>query len=127
MKKIKDILLCAAVALGLGSCANEAPFSAENEGTGQLRTSALNVELKTEAPVVRSVETPDVKDFSVQFLKDGTTPVSVNGKYTMTYGELPEVVMLPVGDYKIEVSYGDNAQAAYDAITRVSRRRSQSN
>ena len=119
MKKILNIFLVAAMALGIGSCSSESPFESGKNGDGQGRvlTNGLTVEVKTDEALVRSASTtPDVSAFAIEFYD--TTDGSVAADYT--YGAMPEVVTLPVGTYKVRAYfggiYGSNGEsAAYNA------------
>lgn len=116
MKKITNIFLAIVFLAGLAACSTEAPFSKETEkGEGRLLTSALSVELKTDERLVRATNVPDVNDFTVDFLnaEDLTKEVP-----SYKYGEMPEVVTLPVGDYVVKAYYGgeypDGKNAGFD-------------
>lgn len=117
MKKITNIFYAIMLLIGVASCSKEAPFTGEEQiGEGRLLTKALSVELKTDEKLVRATPVPDVNDFSVAFLKadDG----SQVGE-TYTYGSMPEVVTLPVGDYVVKAyyggSYGSGNKAAFNS------------
>lgn len=119
MKKIKHTYLILALAAGLASCSTEAPFSEERlDGEGRLLTSAIAVELKAEENLVRAASTePDVNDFTVEFLNTGNLDAPVA---SYRYGEMPEVVILPVGDYVARAYFGgeygaEGATAAFSA------------
>lgn len=119
MKKIKYTYLILALAAGLASCSTEAPFSEERlDGEGRLLTSAIAVELKAEENLVRAASTePDVNDFTVEFLNTGNLDAPVA---SYRYGEMPEVVILPVGDYVARAYFGgeygaEGATAAFSA------------
>lgn len=119
MKKIKYTYLILALAAGLASCSKEAPFSEEKlDGEGRLLTSAIDVELKTEENLVRAAYTePDVNDFTVEFLSTGDLDTPVK---SFRYGEMPEVVTLPVGDYVARAYFGgqygaEGSTAAFSA------------
>lgn len=109
MKKINKIYTFLAVALGLASCSNEAPFSADYpEGSGRVLTSSLEVQVKTENPKVRADQNgiPAPADFKVEFFnKENETKAE---KTYESYGKMPEIVVLPAGEYKIVVSYGED-------------------
>ena len=121
MKKINKIYTFFAVAMGLASCSNEAPFSADYpEGTGRVLTSSLDVQVKAETPMVRANENgiPTPADFKVEFFNKENEKTAA--KNYDSYGKMPEIVVLPAGEYKIKVSfggtYGDyNESAAFSA------------
>lgn len=105
MKKFKNIYLISALAVGVASCSTEAPFSEDKlDGEGRLLTSAIAVELKTEENLVRAASAePDVNDFTVDFLNAENPGDPVR---SFRYGDMPEVVTLPVGDYIARAYYG---------------------
>lgn len=110
MKRSEYILTILALAAGFSSCSSELPFSEDKpEGKGRLLSSAIAVELKTDERLVRATNAPDVNDFTVEFLNasDQTVPVE-----SYRYGEMPEVVTLPVGDYVARAYYGGTYGAA---------------
>ena len=110
MKRSEYIFTILALAAGFSSCSSELPFSEDKpEGKGRLLSSAIAVELKTDERLVRATNTPDVNDFTVEFLNtsDQTVPVE-----SYRYGEMPEVVTLPVGDYVARAYYGGTYGAA---------------
>lgn len=100
-------------ALTLVSCKNEDPFSYDfEEGTGRILTSGISVEVKTEEASTRAA-VPDTKDFIVSFCEIKTP----NEPYQQfTYSDMPEVVILPVGEYVVKAYYGDDSIVAdFDA------------
>lgn len=110
MKRSEYIFTILALAAGFSSCSSELPFSEDKpEGKGRLLSSAIAVELKTDERLVRATNAPDVNDFTVEFLNtsDQTVPVE-----SYRYGEMPEVVTLPVGDYVARAYYGGTYGAA---------------
>lgn len=117
MKKILNIFLAATAIASLGSCAKESPFDEEGVvEVGKFAKSALNVELKNESgvPDVYNRPTragaPSVDKFRVDFIREGeTTPTE-----SYLYEEMPEVVTLPVGEYKAMAHYGENLPAAWE-------------
>lgn len=118
MKRIIN-LICIALAFGVVSCSSEAPFSSESrKGEGRLLTSALSVELKTDEKLVRASGVPEVAEFTVDFLNaDNMDDEPVK---SFTYGEMPEVVTLPVGNYIARAYYGggygdEGSMAAFSA------------
>ncbi len=119
MKRIIYIYSIIALALGMASCSTEAPFSAESrKGEGRVLASALSVELKTDEKLVRSSGVPDVSDFTVDFIKADNLEDSPVKHFR--YGDMPEVVTLPVGEYVARAYYGgdygsEGGKAAFSA------------
>lgn len=113
MKRITNILVNIALLLGVASCSSEAPFSRETgEGEGRFLSSAMSVELKTDEKLVRATGVPDVNDFTVEFVSADNADKIVDH---YTYGEMPEVVTLPVGDYVVRAYYGGDYEAGSNA------------
>lgn len=114
MKTTINILLGAALALGVASCSKESPFEAGEQGNGYGRvlTSSLAVELR-DSQTRAGVDSPDVAEFTVDFFRttDLVSPVE-----SYKYSEMPEIVTLPAGvDYKVVAHYGENPAAEWDA------------
>ncbi len=104
MKKITNIISNIALLLGVASCSTEAPFVEKKaEGEGRFLTSSLAVELKTDEKIVRSEQTVTANDMIVDFLDVAHTEEPVK---SYIYGDMPEVVTLPVGDYIVKAHYG---------------------
>lgn len=100
-------------ALALGSCSKEDPFrGGADNGDGQVSKSALVMEVKNDAITTTRAEADvNIDDFNVLFFKDGNTqPVA---KYK--YGEMPEVITLPVGSYTCTATYGEDRQAEWES------------
>lgn len=105
MKTLNKIYIWGILAAGMVSCSQEAPFGDNsNDGIGRFLTSALSLDVR-EDKVTRVDEKgiPSANDFEVCFydVKDTDRPV----KKFESYGAMPEVVMLPAGEYFIEVKY----------------------
>lgn len=107
MKTYLNIFLTLAIALLAASCSKEDPF--HDGATGKVNTRSLTVELANEENT--RAATVDVADFTVQFFLQGEAAP----KATYRYGEMPEVVELPVGTYTARAFYGENLPAAWDA------------
>ena len=107
------------LAAGVASCSKEDPFVNGNgdEQTGKVLKSSLSVDLQNEEglPAIFNVATraqaPTADDFTVDFIKDGESDPYVS----YVYGEMPEVVTLPVGAFKAVARYGQNEAAAWEA------------
>lgn len=110
MKQYTILPLAAGLLLSLSACDKEQPFGPAHEGDGFLDRTALDLELKNEQRLVRSGSV-DVADCRIEIYQSGTeTPVR-----TYRYGDMPEIVTLPVGEYMVRATYGENAVAAWDA------------
>lgn len=109
MKYLNIFLSVLLVAIS-ASCSKENPFPDDN-GKGKVNTRSLAVELVNEENIMKTRAGVDVADFTVQFfLKGETAP-----KASFRYGDMPEVVELPVGTYYAKAFFGANASAAWDA------------
>lgn len=116
MKLLHRCLAIGAVAVGLTSCSQEAPWgtTANGEGKITLHLSALN-DVKSAAPVVRAegeetenqIVTPPIEDFKIRLTK-------IESGVVTTFSSVKDFVEksdFPVGKYEIEAFYGDeNAQ-----------------
>lgn len=99
--------------LGLVSCSAEAPFGTENSiGEGHLDTSSLLLNLNVDETIkVRSRAGNDdlLPDFKVYFLDSKGQSVK-----DYKYGEMPEIVTLPEGNYTVKAIYGEDLAASWD-------------
>lgn len=107
MKKYLNIFLVAVVAVILGGCSKEDPFRGD---TGTLRTRGLKVSIMNSENTKAAPEI-NINDFTVEILKEGTSEPFRSYRY----GDMPEVVELPVGTYTARAFYGENPAAAFDA------------
>lgn len=103
------------MALAFGSCSKDNPFGDEPVAqTGRLLTTSLSVSLETNGGP-RDLRTglrkaaPAPAEFTVDFIKDGEV-VS-----TYKYADMPEIVVLPVGNYVAKAYHGENLDAAWEA------------
>lgn len=111
MKKIFNIIMMLAVAtLSLVSCDDPTyPDHATDEGT--LKISSLGIDVDASESVVTPRSGFDVSGFTVRILDANTNLL----KHSWTYAEMPEVIVLPVGDYNLEVYNDEVSEAAFDA------------
>lgn len=109
MKKYINIALVAAALAVAGGCDKENPFGGETADNGFLSREALELELKNEEHVMRA-DAPDVYQSKVEI-------VNASGEVTREYryADMPEIVTLPVGEYRVRATYGDNPVAAWDS------------
>lgn len=112
MSKIFNLLMLAIVALVLpASCSKEDPF-ADSEAigkTGTVNFRKMLVEVNSSEQEVRA--DVDVAAFLVEVTKNG----SATPEYSGTYASLPEVLTLPLGDYKVVVKSPANPDAAWES------------
>lgn len=114
MKKSYIFSLFAAAALITTGCSKENPFEGYGNGSeGQFLKSALAVDIDADgldARTTRAAEA-DVNQFNILFYAEGQAQPFT--KYL--YGEMPEVVTLPAGNYTVTATYGENRDAAWDS------------
>lgn len=114
MKKIYIIPLLAAGLLATG-CSKENPFTSDDNGEGQVLKSSLDMSVSGNDVQVNPVATRadadvDVNDFNVHFIKTGQTISTKSFKY----GEMPEVVTLPSGEYTVTATLGEDRVAEWE-------------
>lgn len=112
--KILSFFVVAAMALGLASCSES--WEPKTDKTGQLALSSLGVEVAGGEDVINSNVNPrpsraevDLKPFVVRIYKDNGDLYS-----QMTYGEMPEIITLPVGNYSVKVSSHEVKKAEWE-------------
>lgn len=108
MKLLHQCFAIGALALGLASCSQDAPWgSGDESGVGAIDVRLLaSSDVKASVPAVRAVSseitTPPIDDFSVKLTKD-------DGSYNKTWtslGDFTKEDSFPVGSYSMEVFYG---------------------
>lgn len=121
MKSYKGIFYSLAAVALLTGCANENPFvdpTIPDAGqTGALMTRCLAPKLTNAEGVDMSTRAsvPSTDNFRVVISrKKNARDGSAEGSVEYTYSEMPEVLTLPVGDYKVFADHGDNKDAAWD-------------
>lgn len=102
-KNIYAIMFAAAAVVS--GCEKETPF-VFSDGEGAVDCASMTVDYST---LTRAGEVY-VKDFTVYFI-DTTTGAEVKN---YRYAELPSLVSLPVGKYKIVADYGENPEAGWE-------------
>ena len=108
--KFLNILAISSLLFGAASC-DESAWDNMEEGMGGLELSSLSITLKdADKVVVRSTRGNNPEEFKVNIIDNNT---GKSWKYT--YGSMPEVVTLPVGDnYSLEVESHDIKDAEFD-------------
>ncbi|MDE6632595.1 MAG: DUF4493 domain-containing protein [Muribaculaceae bacterium] len=121
MKLYKGLTYSLAAIALLTGCANESPFvDVKTAGqTGSLMTSCLAPKLANTEGVdaTTRADVPSTDDFKVVITRNGgsaSTYSSTPGSVEYKYSEMPEVLTLPVGDYKVFAHHGENKPAAWD-------------
>lgn len=101
----------AATLLATG-CSKENPFDGP-EAEGQFLKSALSVDVKADAIERNQKRTraeAELDEFTVVFTRQGQTAPAAKYKY----GEMPEVVTLPEGNYTVTALYGEDRPAEWE-------------
>lgn len=117
MKKIFNIatLLLVALAGVFTSCDKENPFNPEPEGgQGTVNFKKMMVEVQNEENIIKAPATRAAVDVSsfVVTVTDTRTQIAA---WSGTYGTMPEVMTLPVGNYEVTVNSGYNPDADWDS------------
>lgn len=105
-KNIYSIIISAAAILGLASCEKETAF-VFNEGEGLLDCENMTVEYNNGT---RAAVNPD--DFTISFVNSNGEPLK-----QYKYSELPSMVSLPAGLYKVIADFGENPDGAFESET----------
>lgn len=107
--KIYYIFLAVCMAFGFASCHDDDwnPNVSKGEGTVQLKS--LGIDVSDGAEVIASRATYDVSGFLVKIFDTKGIPVG-----SWTYSEMPEVFVLPVGVYTVQVESHVVDKAAWD-------------
>lgn len=117
MKKILNIatLLLVALAGVFTSCDKENPFNPEPDGgQGTVNFKKMMVEVQNEENIIKAPATRAAVDVSsfVVTVTDTRTQIAA---WSGTYGTMPEVMILPVGNYEVTVNSGYNPDADWDS------------
>lgn len=113
---MKKTYILSAVAAGLllTGCGKEDPFGTVEVGEGQFLKSAIAVDVKVDETIRQNVRTraaeADINDFTVVFTKDGQSQPYV----TYKYADMPDIVVLPIGNYTCTAYYGENRIAEWE-------------
>lgn len=108
-------ILAATLLAGFASCNDEAWDSPAADKVGEVQLSTLNISLKDADRIVVGSNTrgDDIKDFKVT-IRDNSNEGKIVGK-VYTYGSMPEIVSLPVGDnYVVYIESHDVKAAEFD-------------
>lgn len=106
-------IACLGALMFLGSC-EELGFSiATDEGDGSFSKEAILLDVRDDAEVVYHAPTRagELDDFKILFFKNnGQAP-----ERAYRYAEMPDVVVLPVGRYKVTATKGSDVEAAWES------------
>lgn len=95
----------------LNSCDDPNYPDSNVNGEGKLSTKSLKVDVLNSETIIESRSSIDVSTFIVNVIDKSTGTV----KNSWKYGEMPEIIALPVGDYKVEILNEVVKDAAWDS------------
>lgn len=108
-------ILAVTLLAGFASCNDEGWDSPATDKVGEVQLSSLNISLKDADRIVVGSNTrgDDIKDFKVT-IRDNSNEGKIVGK-VYTYGSMPEIVSLPVGNnYVVYIESHDVKDAEFD-------------
>lgn len=109
MKPYINTILAAAALTSLCACEKENPFIlGSDEGSLDCKSLTVDYINREHNAASRAV---NLGDFTVDFVNVETGETA----RSFLYSEMPEVVALPIGNYRAEASYGDNPVADWEA------------
>lgn len=109
MRKTIYMIIAAGAIMGMASCEKESAF-AFNEEEGMFDSKKLDVDYVNSERVTRA-GTVSTDNFIVRFInQDNATAKSY------LYKQLPQVVSLPQGKYKVVADFGGNPTAGFDSV-----------
>lgn len=109
MRQYIHIAYAAAAIIALAGCQKDDPF-AFNAGEGALNCESLTVDYVNSQNPSRATGV-NIADFDVNFINTASGQTVRSFKYH----QMPELVALPKGEYRVEASYGDNPVAEWEA------------
>lgn len=113
MKKILNIFMIGLITvLNFSSCDNPTyPTEETKNGEGKLSVASFKLDIINSEITVDSRSVSDINSFTVNVIDRNTSEI----KKTWIYGEAPEIITLPVGEYTLEVFNKSVAAADWDA------------
>ena len=89
----------------------------KNEGEGSVSFANMSISVKNSEIIINSrAGSEDVSKYTVSIKRvDGTSTASAEGNQSFIYGNMPELIALPVGDYVVEAYNAEEQVAAFDA------------
>ena len=87
------------------------------EGEGNVSFANMSISVKNSEIIINSrAGSEDVSKYTVSIKRvDGTSAASAEGNQSFIYGNMPELIALPVGDYVVEAYNAEEQVAAFDA------------
>ena len=109
----KYILSVLAGGLLFAACSKEDPFHGGDKEDGRISKTALLLSVKDDVLATTRADEADVNldEFNVLFFKEGNSQPAAKYKF----GEMPDVVTLPVGSYTCTATYGEDRQAEWES------------
>lgn len=104
----------AALMMLAAGCSKENPFDDGDAANGYFMKSALSVDLRSDENVKDGMPTRadvNINDFNVIFTKVGDSAPFA----TYKFGEMPDPVVLPQGEYTCTATLGENRNAAWNS------------
>lgn len=114
--KLKAFTFVCTALLLLSGCKDESyPEIIFEEGEGGFSMTELNIEVNTNIPVISRGDDVDISEYQVKIINP-TTGKPVSDKMVWKFRNMPEVITLPVGKYRVEVESFDwsNLYAEFD-------------
>lgn len=106
---ILSLIVCIAAALALYSCHDDKPLPVTEDKTGTVDLSSFGVEVEDKENVAESRATVDLSNYIVKISSIAGTAVR-----EWSYQDVPEVMTLAVGKYKIDVESHKLEKAGWD-------------
>lgn len=106
--KLISILAVAAAALSAMCSCSDDTWEPKTEKSGEISLSSIGIEVSSAMDVV-SRNTYDLSSFIVKVYDEQNTMVQ-----KWTYGEMPEIFTLKVGNYRVDVESHEIQKAAWD-------------
>lgn len=115
--KIVAMMFAALVAVGMTSCDKENPFEPNPGGDaeGQVSFKKMMVEVQNEENIVNAPAATRAAVDVNSFIVTVTDTRTLTAAWTGTYGEMPEVMTLPVGSYEVKVNSAYNPDADWES------------
>ncbi|MDE5573492.1 MAG: DUF4493 domain-containing protein [Muribaculaceae bacterium] len=105
--KLKAFTFVCTALLFLSGCKDESyPDIVFNEGEGGFSLAELSLDVNTNIPVISRADDVDVSEYQVKIVNP-TTGKPVSNKTVWKFSNMPEILTLPVGKYRVEVESYD--------------------
>lgn len=106
---------CIAALMFLGSCEEMGFLIKEDEGSGEFSKNSILLDVRDDSETIYNAPSTragsELDDFKILFFKNnGTAP-----EKSYIYSEMPDVVTLPVGRYKVTATKGTDVEADWES------------